>query len=112
VARFVRGDLVVVPFPLTGTNPVKNRPALVIASWPYGQSTDYLICLITSQHAPDPSIVPIQPSDVQGGSLSLTSYLRPSYLASVGERHISRRIGTLSTEKVEAAIAVIRQLVS
>ena len=50
MARFVKGDIVLVPFPFSGEENYKHRPALILASWSYASGTDYLVCLITTQH--------------------------------------------------------------
>ena len=44
---FVKGDLVVIPFPFSDLSRVKRRPALVIAQ---GTGTDLILCQITSKY--------------------------------------------------------------
>ncbi len=47
--RFVKGDVVVVPFPFSDLNRAKRRPALVIAEL---EGDDLILCQITSQSMP------------------------------------------------------------
>jgi len=103
VARFVRGDIVVVPFPFSGATGEKPRPALVLASWSYAGDTDYLLCMITSQQADEPYIIALDIADIENGSLR-----RPSYMFAVGERRISRKLGSLAANKLELAIEIIK----
>ena len=56
MARFVSGDVVVVPFPFTDLSSSKVRPALVLATLTRG---DLILCQITSQAAGHPEAVPI-----------------------------------------------------
>ena len=46
MARFVRGDVVVVPFPFSDLSHTKRRPALVVEELEGG---DRILCQITSQ---------------------------------------------------------------
>ena len=100
--RFARGDVVVTPFPFSDASGAKRRPALVLAPLPYLGGMDYLVCLITSQNAGDPHQIVMTPSDIIGGTLAHSSYLRPLYLFAIEENAIIYRIGTLSTSKLEA----------
>ncbi len=110
MSRYVRGDIVVVPFPFSGAPGEKPRPALVLACVPFGNRIDYVVCVISTQNAPDPSIIPLDVSDVQGGALVKRSYLRPTYLFTTGENRITRKAGEMKTEKVEAALVTLAAL--
>ena len=104
------GDVVVVPFPSsTGAEP-KRRPAVVLAVVTYGAYRDYLVCLITSQAAPDPSCLTLTQADIVGGLLSVQSYLRPAYLYTASERLIARRIGALAPSRLEEAVKTLIRL--
>ena len=46
MARFVKGDVVVVPFPFSDLSQAKRRPALVISVL---EGDDLILCQITSQ---------------------------------------------------------------
>ncbi|WP_292744967.1 type II toxin-antitoxin system PemK/MazF family toxin [Nostoc sp. NMS4] len=45
MAGFVKGDVVIVPFPFSDLTQTKRRPALVIATL---QGNDLILCQITS----------------------------------------------------------------
>lgn len=94
----------VVPFPMSTTSSTKRRPALVVASWAFGGAHDYLLCLISTQNAPDPYIIPMDVGDVEGGSLARQSYIRPTYLFSADEALIAYRVGKLKEEKLQVVL--------
>ena len=50
MAGFVKGDVVVIPFPFSDLSGSKKRPALVLADLP---GDDILLCQITSQQTKD-----------------------------------------------------------
>jgi mRNA interferase MazF len=50
MAKFVKGDVVVVPFPFSDLTQAKRRPALVVAEL---AGDDFILCQITSQHTHD-----------------------------------------------------------
>jgi hypothetical protein len=75
MARFVSGEVVVVPIPFTDLSSAKVRPALVLASLTRG---DLILCQITSQAAGHPEAVPLLPADFKaGGGLARASFALP-----------------------------------
>ena len=104
------GDVVVVPFPSSMGAEPKRRPAVVLAVVTYGSQRDYLVCLITSQAAPDSTRMTLTQADIVGGLLSVRSYLRPAYLYTASERLIVRRIGALAPVRLEVALATLIRL--
>ncbi|NJK51587.1 MAG: hypothetical protein HC936_00355 [Leptolyngbyaceae cyanobacterium SU_3_3] len=46
MARFVKGEVVIVPFPFSDLTQAKRRPALVVASL---TGDDVILCQVTSQ---------------------------------------------------------------
>ncbi|MFI5273274.1 MAG: hypothetical protein ACHQ4H_09625 [Ktedonobacterales bacterium] len=53
MGRFVRGDVVVIPFPFSDLTATKRRPALVVADLP---GDDVILRQITSQPWATPSL--------------------------------------------------------
>lgn len=60
--RFVKGDVVVVPFPFSDLTRAKRRPALVIAEL---EGDDLILCQITSQSIRDQYAVSISDNDFE-----------------------------------------------
>ena len=112
MARFVKGDIVLVPFPFSAEEAYKHRPALVMASWGYAGGMDYLVALITTQPAPDPYLTEIVQADTYGGTLAQKCYLRPTYLFAPDEQLISRRLDRLKPEKLEQIVQTIVQVLT
>ena len=50
MAKFMKGDVVVIPFPFSDLSQSKRRPALVVASL---EGDDVLLCQITSKNIKD-----------------------------------------------------------
>ena len=105
-----RGDVVIMPFPYSGAPGEKSRPALVLAAVPYAGRTDYVVCIISTQNAPDPSAISLAGTDVTAGVLRKQSYLRPTYLFTTSENRISRKVGEMKNEVVEAALRTLTAL--
>jgi mRNA interferase MazF len=73
--RFVKGDIVVVPFPFSNLSGSKRRPALVLIDL---RGDDIIICQITSQKPTDDIFAQALTSeDFLSGSLHVDSYIRP-----------------------------------
>ena len=111
MARFVNGDVVVVPFPFTGLSSSKVRPALVLASLSRG---DLILCQITSQSAGHPEAVPILPADLDpGGQLQRASFVLPHRVVTANDNCVRRAVCRLKPDKLnqirERVCAVIRQ---
>jgi hypothetical protein len=60
VGKFVKGEVVVVPFPFSDLSGAKRRPALVVAAL---TGDDVILCQITSQSVADQYAIPISRSD-------------------------------------------------
>lgn len=111
MARFVSGEVVVVPFPFTDLSSAKIRPALVLASLSRG---DLVLCQITSQAVGHPQAIPIQLSDFEpGGALRRASFALPHRVVTANEVCVRRAVGKLKPDKLnqirEQVCVIIRQ---
>jgi mRNA interferase MazF len=109
MARFVSGDVVVVPFPFTDLTSSKVRPALVLAVLSRG---DLILCQITSQPAGHPEAAPITAGDFARGGLPMTSYVLPHRIVTANISCVRKLVGSLNPttlgELREKVCAVIR----
>ena len=109
MVRFVKGDVVVVPFPFSDLTQAKRRPALVIAQL---EGNDRILCQITSQHVRDPYAIELNDSDFEMGALKQKSNIRPSRMFTCDKGIILYRIGQLKsankTEVIEKVVEINR----
>ena len=77
MGRFVKGDVVVTPFPFSDLQAAKRRPALVVATF---TGDDVLLCQITSQAVSDSYAIPLRSTDFASGRLAYDSNIRPNRL--------------------------------
>ncbi len=96
--RFVKGDIVVVPFPFSNISQSKKRPALVIANI---EGSDLILSQITSQSISDSDAIRIVDNDFDEGSLMKTSNIRPNKIFTADKSIILYRAGHLTNEKTE-----------
>lgn len=75
--EFVKGDIVILPFPFSDLSKSKKRPALVVANL---KGDDIILCQITSQTKVDDYSIVLTDGDFKKGSLNLTSLIRPNRL--------------------------------
>lgn len=110
MARFVKGDIVVVPFPFSDLTSAKRRPALVIAEL---EGDDLILCQITSQQIRDRYAILIDDSDFEDGTLRQTSNVRPNRIFTADRHIILYIVGPLKPEKVnevsERIVDILRQ---
>jgi mRNA interferase MazF len=109
MAGFVKGDVVVVPFPFSDLTQTKRRPALVIASL---EGDDVILCQVTSKTVRDRYSLPLDDSDFEKGSLKQPSNIRPNRIFTADIHIILYRIGNLKigklSEVVDKAVDIIR----
>jgi mRNA interferase MazF len=101
MAAFVKGDVVVVPFPFSDLSNAKRRPALVLATL---TRNDLILCLITSQTTNDPYTIALLNEDFETGSLDKSSYAKPNRVFTANEQIIAYKVGTLTTDKINEVI--------
>jgi len=109
MGRFIKGDVVVTPFPFSDLTSNKKRPALVVADL---AGDDIIICLITSQNAKDNYAVSLASDDLANGQLRQNSNIRPNRLFTIDAKIILYRIGTLRKEKTENVTEKIIEIFS
>jgi len=110
VARLIKGDVVVVPFPFSDLTQSKKRPALVISVL---EGDDLILCQITSQLIKDNYSILINDKDFKEGSLKQQSNLRPNRIFTADSHIVLYRVGNLKSDKlneiIEKVIEIIRK---
>jgi len=107
VAKFVRGDIVVVPFPFSDLTQAKRRPALVIAQL---EGDDVILCQITSKTIKDNYALSIEEQDIESGSLQQSSNIRPNRIFTADSHIILYRVGNLKASKLSEVVDKIIEI--
>jgi mRNA interferase MazF len=105
--KFIKGDIVVVPFPFSDLTNIKRRPALIIANL---SGTDLILCQITSKNIMDLYSITITNDDFRSGSLNQTSNVRPNKLFTADSQIILYKIGQLKAEIMANVITKITNI--
>ena len=106
--RFIKGDIVVIPFPFSDLTGAKRRPALVITNL---KGEDLILCQITSKKVKDEYAIVITEEDFEEGSLRQESNVRPNKIFTADESIILYKIGRLKREKLKTIIEDIIEII-
>jgi mRNA interferase MazF len=110
VARFVKGEVVVVPFPFSDLTQAKRRPALILAEL---RGEDRILCQITSREVRDEDALTLVDADFDTGTLRQVSSIRPNRLFTADQSLILYAVGRLNTKKttevIERVIAILKR---
>jgi len=107
LATFVKGDVVVVPFPFSDLTQAKRRPALVLATL---RGDDLILCQITSQQVRDIYALPVDDSDFETGSLKHKGNIRPNRIFTAHRGIILYKVGQLKQEKTKSVTKKIVEI--
>ena len=108
MGRFIKGDVVVIPFPYSDLSATKKRSALVVASL---DGDDVILCQITSHSISDRYGIALDTTDFSGGALKHSSNIRPNRLFTADGDIISYRAGTIKDEKLLEVIHKIIEII-
>lgn len=109
MARFVKGDVVIIPFPFSNLSGSKRRPALVLTDLP---GDDILLCQITSQHTNDRFAISLVQANFVSGSLPVDSFVRPTRIFTADKNIIIRKAGTVKPHVIQVVINEIVDLLN
>lgn len=96
--RFVKGDVVVVPFPFSNLTSSKRRPALVVAAL---EEDDIILCQITSREIRDKYAITLEEKDFESGILKQKSNIRPNRIFTADHHIIIYLVGHLKSAKMQ-----------
>jgi len=106
--KFVKGDVVVIPFPFSDLSSSKRRPALVVA---IASPDDIILAQITSRNFRDNYSIELADEDFVSDGLSLDSNIRPNKLFTAEISIIAYKAGCVSIQKMKEVASVITELV-
>ena len=96
--RFVKGDVVVLPFPYTDFSGAKKRPAVVVANL---KGQNIILAQITTNQRNEEDLVNLSKKDFSSGSLSSDSFIMVSLIFTADSSRISYKAGKMKQEKVK-----------
>ena len=99
--RFIKGDVVVVPFPFSDLTAAKRRPALVIAEL---SGDDLILCQITSHKIIDTYSIELNDNNFESGNLNKNSNIRPNRIFTADKKILLYKVGHLKKEKITETI--------
>ena len=108
MAKFVTGDVVVIPFPFSDLSQSKRRPALVLAPL---QGNDTILCQITSKNIKDNYAISVDEADFESGSLKQAGNIRPNRLFTADTHIILYRIGIIKKNKLNQVINKVVEII-
>ena len=108
MGRFVKGDVVVVPFPFSDLSEAKRRPALVLAPL---MGDDVILCQITTPARLDGYSIPISRADFETGRLDRDCFVRPNRLFTADSNIVIRAAGRLSQGKIGEVVEKVIEIV-
>lgn len=108
MAEFIKGDVVVVPFPFSDLTQAKRRPALVVSKL---EGDDLILCQITSQFIKDNYAISLTDKDFVKGSLKQQSNIRPNRIFTADSHIVLYKVGSLKTEKLNEVIEKIVEII-
>jgi mRNA interferase MazF len=107
MGRFVKGDVVVVPFPFSDLTISKRRPALVLSNL---AGDDLILCQITSQNIRDAYAIKLCENDFESGGLNKMSNIRPNRLFTADNHIVLYKTGHLKNQKIQSVIDALIEI--
>lgn len=96
--KFVKGSVVVLPFPFSDLSSSKKRPALIVADL---IGDDIILCQITSESRVDNYSLILSENEFVEGNLKQISMIRPNRLFTADKSIISYKVGFLKENKIK-----------
>jgi len=109
MGKFVKGDIVIIPFPFTDLSGNKKRPAFVVSDL---SGDDIIVCQITSKSKFDSFALPLCTDDFVSGGLPVDSYIRPNKIFTADKNIILSVAGHLGEKTTQNTINSIISIIS
>ena len=109
MGQFVKGDVVIVPFPFTDLTGLKKRPAFVVADLP---GDDIIVCQITSKAKSDSFALTLEARDFISGGLPVDSFVRPNKVFTADKNIILSTAGHLCENKIRDTVNALINIIS
>ena len=107
MAKFIKGDVVVIPFPFSDLTQIKRRPALVILAL---EGDDVILCQITSRTIRDSYAIPLEDKDFKTGELKQSSNVRPNRIFTADSHIILYKAGSLKKNRGRFSVPFLKEI--
>jgi len=94
--EFIKGDIVVIPFPFSDLSSIKKRPAFVVNRL---KGDDVIFCQITSKTVKDKYSISLLRTDFANGNLLVDSNIRPNRIFTADKNLILYKVGNVKEKK-------------
>ena len=108
MGAFMKGDVVIIPFPNSDLSTSKKRPALVVADL---KGDDVILTQITTNYHVDGYSISLKQSDFQTGGIDHDSNIRPNRLFTADTKRIFKTAGKISKLKTDEVVNRIVQII-
>lgn len=105
---FIKGDIVVVPFPFSNLTGKKRRPALVIKNL---KGNNLILCQITA-HGPDMYSIVLKKQDYEEGSLKKLSYIQTDMIFTTDVNIIAYKAARIKKDKMQEVLNKLIEIIS
>lgn len=105
--HFIKGEIVVIPFPFSDLSGNKRRPALILADLP---GDDIILCQITSQQSRDKYAIHLPITKIEDGSLPSVSFIWPSRIFTADKNIIIRKTGRIQESLLEEVVTTLKDI--
>jgi mRNA interferase MazF len=110
---YKHGDVVLIPFPFTNLSTTKQRPALVISSNWYNQTSGDVILVAITSHIP-PRLTEdeylLSPAEQKEAGLPKTSLIKTGKIITLDQRLIRKSLGNLSAKSMSQITKYLKKV--
>ena len=109
MARPVKGDVVVMPFPYSDLTQAKKRPVLVLQVLELG---DCIVCAISTKASTDSYAIDLRPDDFESGAIRQDSIIRPNKLTTATPKLFLYTVGRIRKSKLDEVRAAVTRIIN
>lgn len=106
--RFIKGDVIVLPFPFPDLSSAKKRSAVIISDI---KGDDFIMLQITSKNVKDNYAISLMSTDFSSGSLKTDSNICPNKIFTLDKQLILYKIGHLNDQKMKECISGVCNII-
>jgi mRNA interferase MazF len=106
--EFVKGQIVVIPFPFSDLSDFKKRPAVVVTSL---EGNNLILAQITSKQRTPKYSLSVKIDDFENGSLYIDSFVNCDKIFTLDKSIILNSVGKLNFDKINEIISKVVEII-